>query len=104
MHISFLTQCFDVMTYHPQKLHGWETDDVIIKGELAASRPLNQRLVYVSPDLLLTKFYVVTFWQQAGVMYFVWFALYTASTEWLCNREGVCLLRGTDLMFTYESV
>jgi len=28
---------------------------------------------------------------------------YTALTDWFYNREGVCLLRGTDWIFIYNS-
>ena len=29
---------------------------------------------------------------------------YTALTDWFCNRDGECLLRGTDWVFIYNSV
>jgi len=28
----------------------------------------------------------------------------TALTDWFCNRDGMCLLRGTDWIFKYNSV
>ena len=54
---------------------------------------VTQRLVHVSPDLMQKKkFYVVTLWQQTAFMCSVRLSLCTEKTEWLYDRDGVCLL------------
>jgi hypothetical protein len=79
-----------------------------IHSSLSLYNPFKaQWLIYIRPGLTFTN---STFCPQSIFMCFVWISKQTAiislySINWLvfCNRDGVCLLRGTDWIFIYNS-
>ena len=89
------------MTYHPQKLHGGETDDVIINGELATCHTLTSP----APSACITwftakKFYMVTLWQQTAFACSVWISIQHQLNGFMTETECVhCAVR-TECSYT----